>query len=868
MPRNRVLGRLAACIAMTLVASAPRADEIISIDIPAQPLTDSLRALAVASQWNVMFDASLLNHYRSPALSGRYTFEAALGRLLAEGGLSFEFIDQNTVVVLEPDSIGPPRKQVSVAGIGQTDPTPQVDIIGTHLRDSSLEASPLQVFAEEDIRSSGAGTLPELFRKLLYNFPVIGPDTVLNNGGNVFAASNRGRGSAVNLRGLGPGATLVLLNGQRMSPAGSYGQFSDISMIPLSAVERIDILRDGASALYGSDAVAGVVNIALRTNYDGAETSTRYTDSFDGDAQQAMVSQSFGHSWNTGWATLIYEHDSQSALQASERRFIPDQNGPFMVWPSQRRHSAVASFREYLSDSTALEGSFLHSQRVFRQSSTFGAVEYQAEGMVAQSQGALELRQQLVNDWQAAVSVAQTVHDESGANAHVISTFIQPASHFSTRASSTVMDVRADGPMGSIPAGSIRGLIGAEVRREKFDDWSDFGSVGAGLKRRAYSLFGELSIPLMRQAPQSGAQRLSLSLASRYDRYQDANAEKSGFSSVDSRMGVVWSPISGMRFRGTYSQSFRVAPLPQTSESSNALLQLLVSDPYAPDGRAIGLIVTGGNADLKPERANSFTVGFDWTPAALRGLDFSLSYFNIDYAARIATPMVNGSPVHVLSRHSVLAPFITLSPSEEEVRQLYETYPLYDGTGLGYSSRDVDVIFDDRLQNISSTQTEGLDVYARYAMPLGASSVTLDVGAEYLFRMDHRAASTVQPVSIVNTVFNPTGFQLQSRLGWEWGRRMAWVRFNYVGSYMDNLAWPERKVSSWLTTDFQTSVRLGNEEAAGGVRRPSWEIAFGVQNLFDKEPPRISEEASVLGYDPAHASPFGRFAALQMTRRW
>src|SRR5690606_8001658 len=88
-------------------------------------------------------------------------------------------------------------------------------------------------------------------------------------------------GSALNLRGLGVDATLTLLNGRRLS-YGGFAQAVDLSIIPVAAVSRIEILTDGASALYGTDAVAGVANVILNRDFEGVNAATRYGFATDG----------------------------------------------------------------------------------------------------------------------------------------------------------------------------------------------------------------------------------------------------------------------------------------------------------------------------------------------------------------------------------------------------------------------------------------------------------------------------------------------------------------------------------------------------------------------------------------------------------
>src|SRR3546814_4104538 len=94
------------------------------------------------------------------------------------------------------------------------------------------------------------------------------------NGGNVVDQNITG-GSALNLRGLGPDASLTLLNGHRMS-YGGFSQAIDISAIPVEAVDRVEIVADGASAIYGSDAVGCVANVILKRDFDGVVLGVRY----------------------------------------------------------------------------------------------------------------------------------------------------------------------------------------------------------------------------------------------------------------------------------------------------------------------------------------------------------------------------------------------------------------------------------------------------------------------------------------------------------------------------------------------------------------------------------------------------------------
>ena len=145
-------------------------------------------------------------------------------------------------------------------------PIPRVEITGSNIRRAQSEtASAVLTVNRADIERSGKSSVAELLQTLA----VDNQGSVPTSFGNGFAAG----ASGISLRGLGAASTLVLLNGRRMAPYGladdGQKQFSDLNVIPTDAVERIEILKDGASAIYGSDAIAGVVNVILRRDYQG-----------------------------------------------------------------------------------------------------------------------------------------------------------------------------------------------------------------------------------------------------------------------------------------------------------------------------------------------------------------------------------------------------------------------------------------------------------------------------------------------------------------------------------------------------------------------------------------------------------------------
>lgn len=179
---------------------------------------------------------------------------------------------------------------------------------------SGPEASPIFVLTREEIDARGLTNIEDIVRYLPQNVSTI------TNGGSYDNLSPRFQiGSVtVNLRGLGEGTTLVLVDGRRLaaSPAEN-GTFTDIATLPFSAIERVEVMTDGASAVYGSDAVGGVVNFIMRRNYRGSESSIRYENSSSG-GHRKVVEQTLGMSWGSGNLIASVNWRDEDAVYAGD----------------------------------------------------------------------------------------------------------------------------------------------------------------------------------------------------------------------------------------------------------------------------------------------------------------------------------------------------------------------------------------------------------------------------------------------------------------------------------------------------------------------------------------------------------------------
>ena len=195
----------------------------------------------------------------------------------------------------------------------------EVVVTGSYIRGTPLDApSPVQVIDRDSIEAQGAAQIWDVIKNLEINSGSLGNPGA--EGGAITGEYSQVEGTAmVNLRNLGENSTLTLINGKRMAPAGgttrSGGEYVDINTIPLVMTERVEVLTDGGSALYGADAVAGVVNVLMRTEFVGLEV---YGDVQGIESASSKYDMTASGIW--GWES----DDGRTNLVLSAERFERD----------------------------------------------------------------------------------------------------------------------------------------------------------------------------------------------------------------------------------------------------------------------------------------------------------------------------------------------------------------------------------------------------------------------------------------------------------------------------------------------------------------------------------------------------------------
>lgn len=766
---------------------------------------------------------------------------------------------------------------------------------------------------------------------------------------------NLARSSAINLRGVTPVATLVLLDDHRMVASSAGGIYVDPSTIPTIALERIEVVPDGASAIYGSDAIAGVVNMILRKDFTGAETRVRYgaADGYD----RVNVEQLLGLSWDGGGATLAYEHVETGRLQGLERDFyvsdlrhkggrdyrtancdpgnilisgtyyaLPDMapgtrnrcevNSIADILPEQRKNSVVATFAQDLGDRAELYAEGYWSRREFHannapittvlnvpSSNAFyisppgvpapssQTVEFNylqdfgpqiTEGFTRVGYGVAGVRFELAGNWRADVSVSygeskEYIDRDAVDNAAVAAALassdpatalnpfgVGPRTNPAVIANifnglfnpnflneSTGFEFRADGGLFSLPGGDVRLAVGAEYRElEMFVDTvrgtraSPLHTVVEG-ERDVRSAYAELFIPIFGNANAiPGFQTLSLSLAGRVDRYNDVGQTE------NPKIGLSWSPVAGLTFRGSYGTSFRAPTLSDQLNPGASVTAQDLPDPLSPTGTSTGLSYSLFEAPLEPETAETYSIGVEWKPESLPGLSLGTTYFSLDYDKQVVQLGTT-----ILQQENLYAAQITRNPTPEQVQALLNS-------GLPVSGAVpavVNYIINITPANLGRTRVQGFDVIGGYRFDAGSASIDVGADATYYTNYESQVTPAASFIDRRNFINYPTKFRARAYANAQFGSWTTGLTVNHFNSYQNDLVTPVQKIDSWTTLDANLYYTF-EQGMLNGLT-----VGLDASNLLDEDPPF----ADVIGgYDPGGASALGRMVSLSVTMKW
>jgi outer membrane receptor protein involved in Fe transport len=875
---------------LAIICSIPvaQADVKTHFELPAEPLAKALRDFATQAKRNIFYEPSVVRGLSAPAINGDFATVDVLALLLKGTRLRAVNVSGDTIEVFDGatsthlDSSSPsvvrisyanaegPAPTSSVASAESSSPntanatTPEgkeleeITVTGTNLRGVDNKTVPLLTFDRDAIDRSGYATTQDFIDSLPQNFKsgANSADGVLTGNG----LGNIENSTAANLRGLGSGSTLTLLNGHRVA-ASAYGSGVDLSMIPLSAVERIEVLTDGSSAVYGADAVGGVINIILRKDFNGQETSARLDTLTQGGGEQKQIGQSLGRTWNSGGALAVVQFEDSNAIHSDERTITENSPQPTDIYPSNKRYSGVFSGHQTLPNSVETFADVLAEHNDTFRALTAGGSSANTQLLKnktdSQSVNA-GLRWQPFGDW----------HLEGGAlfsqvNTLSIVQFSPTQSGYTNgtpylRNLDTIKegDIKLDGTLWSSGGSSIKAAAGASYRREDFSSLISYTDTDRPVGRHVRAAFAEFYAPLISSAnAMPGLQKLELSAAVRHDSYSDFGAK------TNPRFAVFWSPIGPLGLRAAYSTSFR-APNPTEVIAAESANYVFVAPGYPLPNGTIGNVLVFGNQTLGPETSRNLTAGLDFTPQSLPGTRLSLNYYRIIYANRIIDSPISQN---VFINPQIYGPLIKSFPSDAAVAAfvagLEPPQTLIDFTPTGTGLAGVRYGFPYGDINATTEKTEGLDLGVHSIVSMaGNHKLIFDLNSTYIRELATTFCNSCTSTDLANTYGQALKFRLRGAAGWSNGILNTNAALNFANAYADTNIVPTGRIGSLTTADINVTWRLPVPSATT--------LGLSITNVFDANPPRTSPAFNGVSYDPSNSDPRGRTISVLARAQW
>ncbi|MCR5877170.1 TonB-dependent receptor domain-containing protein [Phenylobacterium sp. J367] len=310
--------------------------------------------------------------------------------------------------------------------------------------------------------------------------------------------------------------------------------------------------------------------------------------------------------------------------------------------------------------------------------------------------------------------------------------------------------------------------------------------------------------------------------------------------------------MDGLSLRGTWGTSFRAPSLVDTG-NLNFVFVSAVPDP-ANGNRLINQVnITGSNPNLKPEEAETYSVGFDFQPTFLPDLRVSATYYKVDYKDRILGIAAS------LATENTYRQFVTRNPDPAFIQSLFNSGWL---VSTPIDPATVGVFIDQRRNNIGTLTQDGIDIDARYRFATSFGDVTVGVAHSEILHIKQASNPTAAPIDVVDTFGNPLRSRGRASVMWANGPWAANLYYNYGGAYRNTAIVPNVKAEAQQTVDVGLIWRSDDGPAfLKGVR-----VGLNVQNVFDEKPPIVLNTSNA--WDNTTANAIGRFMAIDITKSW
>ena len=775
-------------------------------------------------------------------------------------------------------------------------------------------------------------------------------------------------------------STLVLVDGHRLPGMGLRQSTMDLDAISPNAIERVDVVTDGGSSTYGSDAVGGVINFITRTRFDGIEVKGSY--GLADDYNQYNASVIAGHTFGNLSAYVAYDFAKNDGLLGFDRDFsqsrdwinnVPadvacpvgnvratvagvtttyalpgrtaglgnrcDNSEYASLYPEQEKHSVLASMvldsggplsfsvKAYyvhrivestpgpltlssgvtvrntspyyvpLPGAPASETFFLSLAPIFGNSppaestlESYGITPsmkwdigsgWQMNAMFNYGVGKADLLAQNLNA--AVISAAATagtfdpVNLSNPVNASVLATARDWFNY--GRSKHDMVNARAifDGPLFELPGGTVRTAVGAEYLKETFSGFSSpsgaFTAAGIAAivdrhqSRNVKSIFGEINVPVLGQ--DSGLGELSVTASGRYDDYSDFGG------TFNPKIGVNYAPVEWLKLRGNWGTAYQapgISLLAEPNANFNTVSQFVRPNtkPGLPSTaqRFNVLTANGPKFPLGPQKAKTWSLGFDIKPPVMEGFAAGLTYYSIDFKDVIGAPSVVGSRLYI----DYLDRIVTFDKGDAALKAFYDQLTAEGTAGAAQTLASlpngdfssVYSVVDVRSANLTRILTTGLDFYARFNQPTGFGDVFADVSGNYVLTFRQQASDAAPIVSLVE--LDTTRLRLQTTLGANVGNLRGQVVWNHSQGY---------DILPTASNGQQTHVKSFNvfnlffQYKVPGESTIAKDLTFtlNVDNVFDQDPPLFRGQASTFnGF--TNGFTLGRLVRLGVSKRF
>lgn len=834
-----------------------------------------------------------------------------------------------------------------------TSQTDEIVVTGTLIRGVAPVGTNVVGLSQEDITASGAVSGNEVLAQV----PQV--TNYFNTVPTVPAASIFFVTQRPNLRDLGGDAsgtaTLLLIDGHRAVSSGFFTA-PDPDVVPPGLLERVDVIPDGGSATYGSDAVGGVINFITRKRFDGVEASARY--GFADDYYSVDANLTAGKDWGSGSLFASYAFLKHDAILGRDRDYVQqvstargfcapgtvvvggvsyalpglqantvsqcDDTDNTTIIPWEERHSVFAGLTQELSDTLTFELKGYFTRRlnttsfdrnlagnaasaggqtvtltstnpsyrpVFAGDTRPQEVRFSYAGLVDGFshtsndvyQITPSLTAQLGGGWELRVlgsfgegdtrwrgtglnGTAQTALLASGAlNPYNLAGTLPAVRNqifYDTtknlRQSLTNFRAIADGRLFALPGGDVRLAFGAEYIEEdartlNFD--RNVATINAQAGRSVRSAFGEIVVPLVSSLNASGiAQELTLSASGRYDDYSDFG------DTFNPKLGLTYRPGDWLRIRANWGKSFNAPSLVDRNAPDTRVIVFPFNPLTGSPGTSV--ILAGGDPTLRPQKADTWSVGADLTP--VDGLRLSATYYNIRLRDQITFPTQA-----LLFTPAYANVIYYTNPSSAVVQaaiagQRQEGFP-------ALLAGPVSTMIDLRKRNLGFVKQDGIDFDASYRVETGFGSVNASVGGTYTLNRDVKV-TPVAPFQDYLTSPGQSRFLLQSTLGATVGGFTARATYSHREGYSLNPvvgATGSRFPAQSRVEGFDTVDLFFAYDVKGQGLLSDLSFTLNVNNLFDQDPPFYNEPSPIFnaaGY--TNGSTLGRFIQFGVRKKF